>query len=448
VKISRRSLIQSGLLGYSSLSATEVIAESKTDNSVILVWLPGGLSQLESYDPKSQAKSDVKGLFNSIPTNVVGTHISELFPLQAQIADKFTLIRSMTHRFTDHGGGSKRVMTGKEPKVPTGTINDTPSIASVVSKHNHNNGCIIPSNILLADGGTNSVDEFALGSAFLGSSYDAFIVDGDPSAKNFKVNNITMSDSLKGRIDDRLQLLSQIDKIDRQLDYSQSMSAMDNFHKKAYDLLTSHEVKGIFDVVSEPLSVRESYGLNAWGQRCLMARKLAEAGSNFVTVTLRNPPGSPPDHSYYNWDCHAVNCDIFIDMKYKANFYDQAVSGLINDIYNRGLDKNILVVVMGEFGHTPKLEYKEARGKIRNGRDHWSKAFSILVSGGGLKMGQVIGKTDDNAAFVIDRPVTPEDLWATIYRHLGIDASKVIYDLSGRPIPILADGRPIKELVI
>ena len=243
-----------------------------------------------------------------------------------------------------------------------------------------------------------------------------------------------------------MQLLESIDAVRREIDRTGSMAAMDRFNAQACELFTSKEIRDAFDVSLEPQAVRDAYGMHPWGQRCLMARRLVEAGSSFVTVLMTKPTPSHPENAWYNWDCHAINCDVFADMQYRAPYFDQAVSALITDIFARGLDKKVLVVVTGEFGHTPRLEYKDAKGRKRPGRDHWPHAFSLLVSGGGLSMGQVIGTTDERAAYPKERPVLPEELWATVYRHLGIDTSKVMQDLSGRPIPILPDARPIKEL--
>lgn len=451
--VTRRTALHVGAIGATGLGAADLfrmraeaaLPGAAQDTAVIYLWLGGGCSQLETWDLKPDATDEVRGKYKSIKTKVPGIEISELLPKQAAIADRFTLIRTMKHRFSDHGGGSKRVMTGREPRTPTGTINDAPAIPSVVSKFIDRRGPM-PRNIVLGDQGSTSADGVALGSAYLGAAYNPFEVAGDPSAKNFKVDNISLREGMKGRLEDRMLLLDSIDAMRREIDRTGSMAAMDRFNEQACELFTSKEIRDAFDISLEPQPVRDAYGMHAWGQRCLMARRLVEAGSSFVTVLMTKPTSSLPENTRYDWDCHAVNCDLFVDMEYRAPYFDQAVSALISDIFARGLDKKILVVVTGEFGHTPRLEYKDVKGRKRPGRDHWPHAFSLLVSGGGLKMGQVVGATDDRAAYPKERPVLPEELWATVYRHLGIDTSKFMQDLSGRPIPILPDIRPIKEL--
>ncbi|MFN9370176.1 MAG: DUF1501 domain-containing protein [Planctomycetia bacterium] len=451
--------LQVGAIGATGLGLPDLLrmrAEAglpsvPNDTAVIFVWLAGGLSHIDTYDMKPDASDEYRGLFRPIKTNVPGIDVTELFPLHAKIADKFTLIRSMRHRFSDHGGGSKRVMTGREPKTPTGTVNDSPAIASVVAKFREGTAGAMPANILLGDAGRAKADVYALGSAYLGSGFNPFEVDGDPSNGKFKVNSISLREAQKSRMEGRWKLLEALDQVRRDIDATGSMAAMDKFNKQACELFTSPETRNAFDLSQEKEHTRRRYGMHSWGQRCLMARRLVEAGSSFVTVALENPPqteasGKSRDGVFYNWDCHAVNCDVFVDMKYRAPSYDQALTALIEDVYDRGLDKKVLIVATGEFGHTPRLEYKDVKGRKQPGRDHWPHAFSMLVSGGGLAMGQVIGSTDTVGNYPKDRTLTPEDLWATVYRHLGIDTSTFIYDLSSRPIPILPTGKPIKEL--
>lgn len=454
--ISRRQALQVGAIGATGLGlgdlfrlrAQAALPGVANDTAVIFVWLAGGVSQLDTYDMKPDAPDDCRGAFKPIKTNVPGIELTEHFPLHAKIADKFALIRSMRHRFGDHGGGSKRLMTGREPKTPVGTINDAPAVAAVVSKFRGAAGGAMPANIVLADHGRTTTDTYALGSAYLGPACNPFEVGGDPSAKDFRVDSISLDVGMQARMDDRWRLLRAIDRVRRDIDATGAMAAMDTFNAQACELFTSQATRDAFDLAREDDATRDRYGRHAWGQRCLLARRLVEAGGSFVTVALENPPeteavGKKPKGSFYNWDCHAVNCDVFIDMKYRAPSYDQALTALIEDVYARGLDRKVLIVATGEFGHTPKLENHQGRP----GRGHWPHAFSVLVSGGGLAMGQVVGSTDPRASHPKDRPLGPEDLWATVYRHLGIDAKQTLRDLTGRPMPILADGRPIKELV-
>ena len=227
------------------------------------------------------------------------------------------------------------------------------------------------------------------------------------------------------------------------------MGAMDEFSQRAFHMLTSPKVQTAFDLSREPDSVRERYGRHAYGQRGLMARRLVEAGSRFVTMVWENPGGKMPQDCTYNWDSHAVNCDIYADLRWKMPYYDQALTALIEDIYERGLDKDVMIVATGEFGRTPRVERNTGtQTKITQpGRDHWPNAMSMLVSGGGMRTGQIVGATNARGEHPVDRQLSPNDLWATVYRHLGIDYTESTIDLQGRPMPILPFGAPIAEIL-
>jgi hypothetical protein len=237
----------------------------------------------------------------------------------------------------------------------------------------------------------------------------------------------------------------------RDLDQNGMMNAMDRFSQRAVDMLTSPAVRDAFDLSREPAAVRDRYGWSAYGQRGLMARRLVEAGCPFVTMVWENPfPGKPiPKECCYNWDSHAVNCHIFEDSRWRFPVYDQAVTALIEDLYARRLDKRVLLVVTGEFGRTPRLERNPGtQTKVTQpGRDHWPRAMSMLVSGGGMRTGQIVGATDSKGEAPTERILSPNDLWATVYHHLGIDYTQSINDLSGRPMPILPFGEPIAEIL-
>jgi hypothetical protein len=224
------------------------------------------------------------------------------------------------------------------------------------------------------------------------------------------------------------------------------MSAMDTYKKSALELVTSDVARKAFDLSQEPTKLRERYGMHPWGQRALMARRLVEAGATFVTMVMENPipPGMPvPPGVIYNWDSHAVNGHIFDDAKVRLPIYDKTITALVEDVYARGLDKKVLVIVTGEFGRTPRLTYANGRP----GRDHWPQAMSMLVCGGGMPTGRVVGSTDAKGERPKDRPLSPNDLWATMFRHLGIDYNTSFLDHRGRPMPILPDGEPIAELL-
>jgi hypothetical protein len=457
--LSRRSFLSLGSLALTgwSLSDTlraETIAKAAgrklKEKSVIFVWLPGGMSQLESYDMKPNAPVEYRGVLNPIRTNVPGTHICELFPRQAKMADKFNIIRSVHHEFSDHGGGHKRFMTGRLPALPVGFVNDAPSVTSIVQRKLQRSGEAMPVCVAGVDRGRSGIDTFSLGSAYLGQSSSPFMVVGDPSSKDFKVENIGLTPDMEHRLDDRMHLLKGMDNLKREMDRGGLMEAMDSFGQRAFGMLTTPQVREAFDLSKESAKTRERYGYSTYGQRGLMARRLVEAGCRFVTMVWENPFSTPiPKNCTYNWDSHAVNCDMYADARWRMPVYDLAASALIEDIHQRGLDKDVLVIITGEFGRTPKINTQigTQTGVSQPGRDHWPQAMSFIVSGGGMQTGQIIGATNPRAEFPIERPLSPNDLWATVYQHLGIDPNDTFDDFQGRPMPILPFGEPIKELL-
>ena len=456
--ISRRSFLEAGALsllglGMSDVLRAETVAKAAgrkvREKSVIFIWLPGGMPHLESYDMKPDAPLEYRGLLRPIKTNVSGIDVCELLPMHAKMADKYTLIRSICHEFADHGGGHKRFLTGRAPATPTGFVNDAPAVTSIVSKMLSRPDQAMPPCVAGVDGGRQGIDTFSLGAAWLGASTTPFMVAGDPSAADFKVQNIGLTPDMQSRLDDRVHLLEGMDRLRRDADSSGLMGAMDEFSQRAFHMLTSPKVQTAFDLSREPESVRERYGRHAYGQRGLMARRLVEAGSRFVTMVWENPGGKMPADCCYNWDSHAVNCDIYSDLRWKMPYYDQALTALIDDLYARGLDKDVMVIATGEFGRTPKVERNVGtQTKVTQpGRDHWPNAMSMLVSGGGMRTGQIVGATNARGEHPVDRQLSPNDLWATVYRHLGIDYTESTLDLQGRPMPILPFGAPIEEIL-
>jgi hypothetical protein len=418
---------------------------------VIFVWLPGGPPHMETYDMKPDAPEEYRGDFRPIHTNVPGIDVCELLPLHAKVADKFTLIRSIAHKFADHGGGHKRFLTGRDPIEPVGFVNDYPMVGSMVAEVLKERRRGVPNYICGVDGGRQNIDTFSFGSAYLSTSTHPFMVAGDPSDPKFQIQNLGASTEQLARIQQRTALLDGFDRAPAGLDADRSKT-IDRLRGDAMHLLTSDAARRAFDLSLEPMALRERYGMHRYGQRALMARRLVEAGASFVTMVMENPtlPGQNiPKFGSYNWDSHAVNCHIFDDARWRFPLYDQAVSALIEDLYARGLDKKVLLIVTGEFGRTPKISYSEGtQTKVKQpGRDHWPSAMSVLVSGGGIKTGQVIGSTNSKGEHPKDRPLTPNDLWATMFRHLGIDHNSTSFlDHSGRPMPMLPYGEPIGDL--
>lgn len=458
--VSRRDFLRIGTLGLSSFSLADFLrlkadagsTFNDPDTSVIYVWLPGGPPHMETFDMKPDAPRDYRGIFNPIPTNVPGIDICEHMPELARVADRFTLIRSIAHEFADHGGGHKRFMTGRIPQSPVNTINDAPAVGSIVAKWFEHRDAGIPNYICNAPNGRHGVDVFAMGSAYLGPSFTPFTVPGNPAEADFEVRNVSLSREMEERLEDRTRLLAGFDRLRRDIDQSGLMDAQNHFNQKAVGLITSDRTRTAFDLSQEPDEVRDRYGRHCWGQRALLARRLVERGAKFVTMVMENPYKSGVKwlkNGTYNWDSHAVNCHLFDDALVRLPLLDRAIAALIEDIYRRGLDRKVLLIVTGEFGRTPRISVTKGSqtGVDQPGRDHWPQAMSVLVSGGGMPTGQVVGSTNSKGEHPQNRPLTPNDFWATIYRHLGIDPAHEYPDHAGRPMPILPFGEPISELI-
>jgi hypothetical protein len=291
------------------------------------------------------------------------------------------------------------------------------------------------------------------GPAYLGDTYSPFVVTGDPNSPSFSVPNIGLTDADEiGRLGRRSTLRQKLDTLDRSFDYARELGALDDFEAQAMGLLTNPQTKIAFDLSREPARVRDRYGRNAWGQQLLLARRLVEAGVDVLTTSLNGPLCG----RVQNWDDHAVNHNVFEAMKFRSPVYDQAVSALIEDIYQRGLDKRVLVVVTGEFGRTPKIssaastgggDASAPAGTMQPGRDHWPRGFSNIWAGGGINTGRFVGATDKRGEDSVEQVCRQGDFLATIYQHLGIDYSKTfIKDFNGRPTAIVDHGKAIPEL--
>jgi hypothetical protein len=453
--VSRRNFLKIGALTFGGFGFADVVpwqlqaserGGSTPETSVIFIWLPGGPPHMETYDLKPDAPAEYRGEFRPIRTRVPGIDVCEHLPMHARVADKFTIIRSIAHGFADHGGGHKRFLTGRDPSSPVGFVNDHPMVGSMVARMRPQRPGQIPNYISGADAGRDHIDVFSFGSAYLGPSTHPLSVAGDPAARDFEVRNLRPNQQIEPQLAPRLDLLSRLDTTNTAIDHTGTMQAMDTYRQRALGLLSSDRTRRAFDLNQEPNYVRERYGMHRYGQRCLLARRLVEHGATFVTMVLENPsfPGeSFPADVTYNWDSHAVNCHIFTDSKYRFPMYDKAVTALIEDLYARGLDRRVLLIVTGEFGRTPRLSY----ANNRPGRDHWPQAMSVLVAGGGMRTGQVVGSTNSRGEHPKDRPLTPNDLWATMFSHLGVDYAHTSFlDHTGRPMPILPFGNPIAEL--
>jgi hypothetical protein len=448
-----------GLTGFTGLTLSQfyqfraeaVLQIPAPQTAVILVWLRGGASHLETFDPKPHAPSDFRGPYRAIATNVPGIHISELLPRLATIADKYAILRSIAHTGGGHPAGSLQVLSGDADSADKlrPTLPDWMSIA-----HFLRSGQVRKLPNYVAVNPVDRYDNFTIaGPAYLGPSHEPFKITGDPNHPHFEVPGIGIGNAeQRDRLRKRSDLKQRLDVLRSDLDRSGAMEAFDTFHAQALNLLTSAQARDAFDLSMEPDQVRDRYGRNQWGQQCLMARRLVEAGVEIIATEFDGPLCGRVG----NWDDHAVNHHVFEAMKFRAPYFDQAVSALIEDLYNRGLDRRVLVVVAGEFGRTPRISYvassgageaSGSAGTIQPGRDHWPRANSMLFAGGGIQTGQIIGATDPRGEEPVDRLVGPGDFLATIYRHLGIDfAHTTLVTREGRPTPILSDGKPIEEL--
>ena len=456
---SRREFLRVGLAGFGALSLPALLrlqaqartSESRERTAVIIVWLRGGCSHLDTYDPKPLAGSEYAGPFAPLTTKTPGLRLTELLPRQAKLSDKFVLLRSMAHTGGGHPAGSLQLLSG-DPDAADKLVPVCPDLMSVAHYLRSGAAKELPNYI-----GVNPIaryDGFTIaGPAYLGPSYEPFVVTGDPSAPGFKVPNVGLADAAaQGRLRTRVQLRQSFDAMRGAIDDSGLMRAMDQYEAQAMNLLTSPAAARAFDLGQERPAVRERYGLQQWGQQCLMARRLVEAGVEIVTTTFDGPLCG----RVANWDDHAVNHHVFDALRFRAPYFDQAVSALIEDIYDRGLDKRVLVVVTGEFGRTPRISSVASSGggvasapagTVQPGRDHWPQANSMIWAGGGIATGQVIGATDRRGEEVIERRVGPQDFLATIYQHLGIDYHRVtIPDRAGRPTPLVTNGQAIAEL--
>jgi uncharacterized protein (DUF1501 family) len=445
--VSRRAFMRIGALALGGLGLEEILAgraaagDARLNTSVILLYLHGGPSQLETYDLKPDAPSDYRSIFAPIKTNVPGMDICELFPLQARIADKFSLVRSLNHDVAIHSDGGIITLTGKRPTVldPTSqSKSEHPDFGSVASKVRGTAGPVMPPYVAIPQ------QPYMTRPAYLGRQHAAFETR-DPSAPGYKPEQLSLAVGRDVRVlENRHRLLAQLDRFRSGLDADGKLEAMDQVRERAFEMLTSPHVAAAFDLAQEPEKLRDRYGRHLWGQGCLLARRLAQAGTAVVSLFIDTPKSG---QEFTNWDDHIMNAGrpghFGQFMKVRLPYMDQALSALIEDIFDRGLDRQVMVVVMGEFGRTPRL----ATNANGTGRDHWPQAYTALVSGGGLRMGQVVGATDAKAEYPTDRPYSPQDLLATVYRHLGIDTTRTFDDLTGRPIPILYDGAPIRELL-
>jgi hypothetical protein len=438
-KESRRAFLKAGLLGATGLSLSQLLkAEgqkgSTRPNSVILLWMRGGPSHIDMWDPKPNAPVEYRGEFGTIDSSVPGIQLGDLLPQTAKIMHKWSIVRSLHHHDAGHSTGDQICFTGYNPG-PNPDENIHPSLGSIVSKQLGHENPKLPTYVMIPRVLPGA------GSAYLGVAHKPFETEADPAKVGpFKLPNFELAAGVTvDRVGERRALLNDFDKLRRDVDSSGQLESVDRFQQRAWEILTSPVARNAFDLDQEPKAIREEYGLMPefdpkasnrcgapnWAQRMLLARRLVEAGVRIVTVDLRW------------WDTHVKGFESL-----REGFlprWDKAYTALINDLDSRGLLKSTLVLAWGEFGRTPRVNNDA-------GRDHYPNVFSAALAGGPVRGGLIVGSSDEKGAFPKSNPKTPQDVLATVYRHLGIDTETSYLNATGRPIPVLPSGKPIDEL--
>lgn len=462
--LDRRTWLQLGGLSLGALttaanpSLTRLLAAQQAnraqpidqDFSVILFWANGGPSHLDLFDLKPHAPKEYRGEFSPIRTNVPGIEITELLPTLARMADKFAILRSLHHERAEHSGGTNRFLTGY-PSIAANLANsEFPEIGSVVAKQLEGRARDIP--LFMAN-----TKFYGGGPAYLGPAYAPYMPNPNPVSSSG--NNIydpipiyrssDAADSLSVSADGvltlgrRRDLLNSLDALPRMLDQHGTLPTVDALQRRAIEMLASNRTRDAFDLSREDTRTRLRYGNTHWGKSLLTCRRLVEAGVRFVQCQAEFRLQSQTGRTS-NWDDHSVNSHIFNAYREKLPSFDQSVSALIEDLHERDLSSRVLFLFCGEFGRTPRISYQDRSG--RPGRDHWPRAMSIFLSGGGFKMGQVIGATNRRGEEPTERIMDSNCLLATIYQCFGIDTKTSFLTNAGRPIPILTSGEPIPEL--
>jgi len=459
--ITRRDFVRVGALGTLGLGLPQLLQaeaqaaeiakaagkSTKREKSVILFFLMGGQSQLDMWDMKPDAPEMIRGEFKPINTNVDGIQICEHMPLLARRADKFAIIRSMTHHVKNHAPAGYYALSGMAPKRDTVSLglahDDYPapgSVAALLKPATRN----VPSYVQLSPPivGDTGLQMPGLHAGVLGAKYDPLKVTNDPNQSGFQVEELSLPVEVTDqRLNARRSLLELVESEFALAKESPSIGRMGQFYQRAFNLVTSPEARKAFDIGEESPKLRERYGRNIYAQQLLLARRLVEAGTRLVTIVWGGPINAPLDY----WDTHQGN---FPKQKDKLiPIFDQCYSALMDDLQDRGMLEDTLVVAMGEFGRTPRVGQITANGGTDStGRDHWPFCYSITLAGGGVRGGQVIGKSDKTTDMYEERPVTPEDLIATIYHSLGISHHSEMHDQLNRPLPVVRGGEPVLEL--
>ncbi len=456
---SRRNMLKASLAGIGGLTVPGLMqarAEATKSGkplrqkSVILLWMTGGPSHIDTWDPKPERPLNNRGPFSVIDTAVPGISICEHLPKQAAMMDRFTIIRSVDPKMSSHQP-NQVMQTGDRKSTPrTRTEGDKyPAIASVISKHRQNNSAEMPNYVAFYKHPTH----VAWG-GYLGKQYDPF--DGNKAAvlpmydlvgkPLNKLSGANMFQLPKGlnhqRMFDRKKLNEDLDRIRMGVDLTGSLNAFDSYQKQAFDMVLGKKAQHAFDITREPEKSRSRYGKHLWSQQTLLARRLVEAGVGFVTLDLSYHTASG------TWDNHGIPGGVYggisTGLKPILPLFDHILTTLVSDLEERNLLDDVLVVAMGEFGRTPNMGTQ----KSTDGRNHWPVVMSMCMAGGGFRHGQVIGASTKNGGEILERPVTPADIAATIYKHMGVPLLSTYEDHKGMPHFIVQEnGQPITEMV-
>lgn len=453
--LSRRALLKVGGLGLlgltmprflqaqaaASSSAKGIVPRAK---SVIFLFQFGGPSHIDMFDRKPDAPEGIRGPLSGIPTNLPGLHVCEGLERVAKVMDKVTLIRSVTHKMKNHNSASYYALTGHAPPLDDIRLRDSldlyPAYASVVDKLAPCDGempTAISYPYVIRDGSVTPGQH----ASFLGKVHDPFLITQDPNTPEFRLPELSLPENVSyERLTARRELQKLVDAQARLLDYSAAAQGMDAYYEKALAMLHSERLRRAFDLSAEPESLREAYGRTSYGQSLLLARRLVEAGTKFVTVYFSANIGGQSTKGG-GWDTHGFNNTRMypIIKDYHLPITDQTLPVFLNDLDNRGLLDETLVVWMGEFGRTPRINGNASR-------DHWPDCYTVMLAGGGVKRGFIHGASDKNGAYPAENPVRPDDLAATMFYLLGIDPHTHVYAVGDRPVPV-AEGNPIMEVL-
>jgi Protein of unknown function (DUF1501) len=445
--VNRRSFLQLGVAGMASLSLPQILRArdesskslaSRKNTKVILIWLDGGPGHMDMYDMKPDAPAEYRGLWKPIKSKVPGFDVTELYPKQAKITDKFSIVRSLHHDTGDHFAGGHRMLTTKDMGVSgANNAQKFPGIGAIVNREIGPRESGLPAYVAIPYGMSIGIRPGYFGGHMLGAQHNPFETINDAGSPGFTVPNLGLTSGLSlAKLDDRRSLSKRFDAISKHLDNRPDTIASDKFAEEAYQFVSGATARHAFDISKEDPRLRDQYGRHPWGQSTLLARRLAEAGCTFSTVHLGG------------WDHH---WDLKKSYETLLPIVDSLVSALFIDLDDRGLLNETLVMLCGEFGRTPKMNNGGNGGPAGSmgtpGRDHWGNAMFCLMGGGGVKGGMLIGSTDAKGERPKDRAVTPSNIHATIYDVLGMDPKLQLLDPSGRPVNVLDDPTAIRELL-